>query len=201
MTDYLRTLLANFIVRHLRGPRSLLVAAWNWLAAEANDLVERQRCLEALLDLDPDNEQAAVALLWVLQQRIEVSELDPANAEELANIAEETGAEVLRGPLRYPSESGGWQLGDVDLSEHLGKYRGRDVTVIIASTGKAEQETLTCGICGFVLNETGECPRCKLMAEETARDVEVRQDEMRKALFKEVDEILEEGREDSTQND
>jgi len=45
--------------------------------------------------------------------------LHPANAEELANIAERTGAEVLRGPLRYPSYSGGWQLGDIDFSEHL----------------------------------------------------------------------------------
>jgi len=42
--------------------------------------------------------------------------LHPANAEELANMAEETGAEVLRGLLHYPSESGGWQLG-----EHPGK--------------------------------------------------------------------------------
>jgi hypothetical protein len=38
--------------------------------------------------------------------------LHPANAEEVANIAEETGAEALRGPLRYPSETGGWQLDD-----------------------------------------------------------------------------------------
>jgi len=47
--------------------------------------------------------------------------LHPTNAEEIANIAGETGAEVLRGPLRYPSETGGWQLGDLDLSEHLAK--------------------------------------------------------------------------------
>lgn len=33
--------------------------------------------------------------------------LHPANAEELANIAQETGAEVLRGALWYPSEGGG----------------------------------------------------------------------------------------------
>ncbi len=56
--------------------------------------------------------------------------LHPDNADELANIAEETGAEVLRSdvaipmalyprPLRYPSETGGWQLGDLDLSAHL----------------------------------------------------------------------------------
>ena len=48
--------------------------------------------------------------------------LHPANVQELANIANETGAEVLRGPLRYPSETGGWQFGDLDLNEHLSLY-------------------------------------------------------------------------------
>ena len=60
------------------------------------------------------------------------------NANELATIAEETGAEVLRGPLRYPSETGGWQLGDLDLSAHLSQYRDHEITIIIAATGKAE---------------------------------------------------------------
>lgn len=40
--------------------------------------------------------------------------LHPTNAEKLATIAEEIGAEALRGPLRYPSETGGWQLGNAD---------------------------------------------------------------------------------------
>ena len=35
--------------------------------------------------------------------------VDPNNAQELANIARETGADVLQGELRYPSDSGGWQ--------------------------------------------------------------------------------------------
>ena len=48
--------------------------------------------------------------------------LHPANAEAIAEFAEETGAEVLRGALRYPSDSGGWQLGDIDLSEHLAQH-------------------------------------------------------------------------------
>ena len=61
--------------------------------------------------------------------------LHPANAEELANIAQETGAEVLRGALRYPSETGGCQVGNVDLSEHLGKYR--DCEVLPGKTGDA----------------------------------------------------------------
>jgi hypothetical protein len=44
--------------------------------------------------------------------------LHPASTEAIAESADETGAEVLRGALCYPSESGGWQLGDIDLSEH-----------------------------------------------------------------------------------
>jgi hypothetical protein len=70
--------------------------------------------------------------------------MHPANAEELANIAQETGAEVLRGALRYPSETGSWQLADVDLSEHLDKYRDRKVMLIIASVGKADKDKVTC---------------------------------------------------------
>jgi len=116
--------------------------------------------------------------------------LHPANAEELSTIAQEVGAEVLRGSLRYPSEGGGWQLGDVDLDEHLGKYRDREVVVIIASVGEAEAKQITCGICGFALDEVSECPRCKLIAEETAKELKARQ-EAHEALFREVNEILE----------
>ena len=36
--------------------------------------------------------------------------VDPSNARELAQIASEVGADVLTGDLRYPSETGGWQL-------------------------------------------------------------------------------------------
>ena len=115
--------------------------------------------------------------------------LHPANTRELANIAKETGAEVLRGPLRYPSESGGWQLGDLDLSEYLSKYRDHELVLIIAVTGKAEQEQIMCGVCGFILDEVGECPRCKLVYEESARRIKARQEE-RAAMFREVEMIL-----------
>ncbi len=94
----------------------------------------------------------------------DVEFLHPANAEELANIAQETGAEVLRGALRYPSDSGGWQLGSVDLSEYLAKYRDQELVIIITSTGKADdekKEDVVCGICGLALDEVRECPRCK----------------------------------------
>ena len=37
-----------------------------------------------------------------------------SNAEELALIAQEIGAEVIRGPVRYPSETGDIEVGGVD---------------------------------------------------------------------------------------
>ena len=116
--------------------------------------------------------------------------LHPANVEELATIAQETGAELLRGALRYPSESGGWQLGDLDMSEHLDKYRDQEVVVVIASLGKTGAERVICGICGFVLNEVSECPRCKLAAEEGAKKLK-EQGEAQEALFREIEEFLE----------
>ena len=61
-----------------------------------------------------------------------------ANAEAIAEFAEETGAEVLRGALRYPSESGGWQLGDIGFGEHLARYRAHELVIVIASVGKAK---------------------------------------------------------------
>ena len=58
---------------------------------------------------------------------------------------------------------------------------------------------MTCGVCGFVINDAGVCPRCKLIVKETARDIEARQD-MREAMFREVETILEEGWEDSSRS-
>ena len=119
----------------------------------------------------------------VLHLQQAVTDLYPANAEELGNTAQEAGAEVLRGPLRYPGESGGWQLGDLDLSEHLDKYRDRNLVVIIGSVGKAEEEQVVCGVCGFAQNQVGECPRCKLQNEEAAR-------RQREEFLKEIDEFV-----------
>lgn len=94
--------------------------------------------------------------------------VDPANSNELVTIAREIGADVQQGVLRYPSETGGWQLGDIDLSEHLARYRGQRLVLIIAPVGAAKPQTYTCGICGFVYDEYGECPRCKLSVQQQA---------------------------------
>ena len=54
--------------------------------------------------------------------------LHPANAEELATIAHETGAELLRGALRYPSESGGWQVGPIQKNRDTGSQNDNSQT-------------------------------------------------------------------------
>jgi len=92
--------------------------------------------------------------------------VDFSNARELAQIASEIGADVLTGDLRYPSETGGWQLGDLDLSEYLDRYRNQRMVIIIAPHGTAGPRTYTCGICGFVTNAPSECPRCELASEQ-----------------------------------
>jgi hypothetical protein len=75
------------------------------------------------------------------------------------------------------------------LSEHLSKYRDCEVTVIIATTGKAEPERVVCGVCGFVLDEVKDCPRCKQLDEAIAGGMRARQEE-RAAMLREVEEIL-----------
>jgi hypothetical protein len=48
---------------------------------------------------------------------------DPRNAQEQVAIAYEIGAGTLSGDLCYPSEVGSWQLGDIELSEHVDHTR------------------------------------------------------------------------------
>jgi hypothetical protein len=75
VTNHLRTPLARLIVRWLPGPRELLVRAWAWLCAETDDLGEKQRCLEQILNLDPDLVWAQVALEGILERRRAVVEV------------------------------------------------------------------------------------------------------------------------------
>ena len=124
--------------------------------------------------------------------------LHPANAEAIVQFAEETGAEVLRGDLRYPSDSGGWQLGDIDLSEHLAKYRDHEVVIVIASieqAGEVEEGKYVCGICGYAIIGLGEYPRCKMQIERTARRPRERQ--KREEMFRKIDEIVDKRKDDS----
>jgi len=71
MLNDLRTALARLIVRHLRHPRSRVIRAWLWLAADSLDVTEKRCCLNAVLQLDPENEPASMALLVLDQIRPE----------------------------------------------------------------------------------------------------------------------------------
>jgi hypothetical protein len=97
----------------------------------------------------------------------------------------------VEGNLRYPSETGSWQLGDVDLGEHLDRYRDQRLMLVFVPLSEAETEPVICSVCGFVMDEVGECPRCKLMVEEAAREVESERDQ----LFENIEEYLEGGEE------
>lgn len=114
--------------------------------------------------------------------------VDPANASELANIAEEVGAVVVDGALRYPSETGGWQLGGVDLGEFLQQYRDQQVLLIIAPVGQADPDVILCGICGFPISEAGRCPRCALLTQDEAAAIRRAVNEER--LLDEIEEHL-----------
>ena len=136
MINHLRTLSARLITRWLRRPRALVVRAWFWLTGHADRLDEKRWCLKTVLWLDPNCEVARTALERLLLQPQTATHLHPANAEAIAEFSDETGAEVLRGTPSYPSDSGGWQLGEIDFSEHPAKYRGHDVVIVIASVGE-----------------------------------------------------------------
>jgi hypothetical protein len=69
MPDRFRTALVRFAIEHLARPRRLLIRACFWLAAQTDDLEEKRRCLSAILELDPGNEPASLALLLFDQRR------------------------------------------------------------------------------------------------------------------------------------
>ena len=70
MTDSLRTALARVLVRHLHLPRALVTQAWLWLAAEADDVEEKWRCLQAVLELNPEHQAARAASALLFQREV-----------------------------------------------------------------------------------------------------------------------------------
>ena len=101
--------------------------------------------------------------------------LHPSNAHELAKIAIETGALVLRGQLRYPGpETGDWELGAENIPDVLYQFRDRDVLLVLAPVDGGEPVHL-CGLCGFVLQAPGDpCPRCALLDESVAATIDAK---------------------------
>lgn len=92
----------------------------------------------------------------------------PTNAEELANIAEQMGASVLYGALTYPSENGGFALGELELDEYLYELRGQELMLIVVRLCEAPKIPTICGLC--MTPYTGdECPTCREEREEAKR--------------------------------
>ena len=111
----------------------------------------------------------------------------------LPGPAAASGADLLRGTLRYDEESGNWYLGEVNMTPHLAHYRDHEVMVVIAPLDTAEscqEPRLACEICGCPLDDMGDCPHCQLHFVQAAhwRRERVR----REMLFAEIDQIVEE---------
>jgi hypothetical protein len=115
------------------------------------------------------------------------------NAEELAAIAQEIGADVIRGQVRYPSDTGDIEVGGVDIGEYLYELKGQEVVLIVAPLGPVEDPPVICGLCRTPY-EGEECPTCKAEREAAKRVIEerLRHDrEEKDRLIKDVEEWLE----------
>ena len=70
MIDKLRTLPARFIVQHLTRLLLLVIHAWLWLAADTDDVEEKWRCLQAVLELNPEHQAACAASALLFQREV-----------------------------------------------------------------------------------------------------------------------------------
>jgi len=95
------------------------------------------------------------------------------NAEELLLIAQETGAEVIRGPVRYPGHLGDIEVGGVDIGEYLYELKDQEVLVIVAPLDPVQELPTICGLCGTPYGAS-ECPTCKTVREDAKRVIEER---------------------------
>jgi hypothetical protein len=114
-------------------------------------------------------------------------------SEALPGPATASGADLLRGTLRYDQESGNWYLGEVNMTPHLARYRDHEVMVVIAPLDRAEprqEPRLVCEICGCPLDDMGDCPHCQLHFVQAAHWH--REQVRRERLFAEIDRVVEE---------
>lgn len=100
--------------------------------------------------------------------------------EQLALAAESLRATVLKGALTYPSENGGFALGDLELDEYLYELRGQELILIVMPLGEAPKIGTICGLC--MTPYTGdECPTCRIERDRAKRLIEKRLREADKA--------------------
>jgi len=115
-----------------------------------------------------------------------------SNTEELALIAQEIGAEVIRGPVRYPGKLGDIEVGGVDIGEYLYELKDQEVMLVIAPIGPVQELPVICGLCGTPYTDD-ECPTCRTEREDAKRVIEerLRQDrEDKDRLIGDVEEWL-----------
>jgi hypothetical protein len=115
-----------------------------------------------------------------------------SNVEELSAIAEEIGAEVIRGPVRYPGKLGGTDVGGVDIGEYLYELKDQEVMLVTAPIGPVEELPIICGLCKTPY-DGDECPTCASEREDAKRVIEerLRQDrEEKDRVIRDVEEWL-----------
>jgi hypothetical protein len=135
----------------------------------------------------------AVRLPWIDRKRA------GDDSEEVAVRAQEIGAEVIRGPVCDPSESGDFAVGGVDIGEYLYELKGQEVMLVIAPIGPAEELPIICGLCGTPYRDD-DCPTCRAEREDARRVIEERLRKDREetdGLIRDVEEWLGSHPEDS----
>jgi len=93
--------------------------------------------------------------------------------EELGLAAQSMGATILRGALTYPSDNGGFALGDVELDQYLYQLRRQELMLIVVPLGEARKVPTICGLC-MTSYAGDECPTCRVEREEAKRVIERR---------------------------
>ena len=96
-----------------------------------------------------------------------------SSAKELALIAQEIGAEVIPGPVRYPSEMGDIPVGGVDIGEYPHDLKDQEAMLVIAPLGPVEELSLICGLCRTPYQDD-ECPTCRTEREDARGGIEER---------------------------
>lgn len=107
--------------------------------------------------------------------------------DEMPLEDDQARGEMLRGKLRRSSDDSGWQVGALDLDQYLAQYHGHELMLVVASLDAAphvENDRYVCSVCGFPLDELGECLRCQWYSVAQAR-------QRRIELFQEIDRIVE----------
>ena len=96
------------------------------------------------------------------------------NAEELASMAREVGAEVIDGQVHCRSDTGAVEVGGVDIGKQLCELRGQAVMLIVLPLSPVREPPPSfigeppalCWVCGTKYYGK-ECPTCNAQREKS----------------------------------